>query len=47
MRSPSSPPVLWKYSPAGPTAQSYAMITNCGVESMTVTRNQPSAGGYS
>jgi len=42
-----NPPLLWNYTPAlAPTAQSTVMITNCGVESMTVTRLQPSATSY-
>lgn len=42
-----NPPLLWAYNPAlSPQARSYQMITNCGVESMTVTRLHPSTNGY-
>ncbi len=42
-----NPPLLFAYNPAlYPQAQTYSMITRCGVESMTVKRLYPSTNSY-
>lgn len=42
-----TPPLIYSYSPSlSPQAQAYSMITNCGVESMTVKRLYPSQNSY-
>jgi hypothetical protein len=42
-----TPPLLWAYTPSLlPQAQTWVLITNCGVESMTVKRLYPSTNSY-